>query len=166
MENIEDIVRQNVAFSQGSSAQGWNKVYCEVCGDGKRTKGPRGGWLFEDEMCFYHCFNCGIKGDFDPNREIPLSKDMGTIFKSFGIPASAYKEIVAKKQIGKKGSALNKPKKKKVKTPNLKVPKHFYKLTDADEENIIARKAIKFLRSKNVNPLDYTFYLSTGIGGS
>ena len=69
METIEDIVRSYVPFSHGVSSKGWHSVYCEVCGDGNHSKGPRGGWLFSDEACFYSCFNCGIKTNYDPNRD-------------------------------------------------------------------------------------------------
>ena len=65
--NIEDVVRGHVAFTGRVSSKGWSSTYCEVCGDGKRTQGPRGGWLFVDEIAFYNCFNCGVEGNFDPH---------------------------------------------------------------------------------------------------
>ena len=72
--SVEDLARKYVNFRHGIS-NGWNMTYCEVCGDGSRTKGPRGGWLFTDggETCFYHCFNCGNKENFSTKREHAFS---------------------------------------------------------------------------------------------
>ena len=95
--NIEDVVRQYVIF-KGSSSNGWNHCYCEYCGDGKREKGPRGNWLFSDDMAFYNCWNCGAKASFDPHREIPFSKDMHGIFKSFGIPLRECYALIPKEK--------------------------------------------------------------------
>ena len=85
--NIEDVVRDHVAFTGKVSSKGWNSTYCGVCGDGSRTQGPRGGWLFVDDMVFYNCFNCSCEGNFDPHREFPFSKKMYKIFSSFDLLA-------------------------------------------------------------------------------
>lgn len=160
---IEDLVRKCLSFSS-SSTTGWNKIYCEVCGDGEgRTKGPRGGWLFNGEQAFYHCFNCNCEGSFDPEREFPYGKDMWKILAAFGIPKEEHQSIAYKNR-GKNSITFTKPVKKEIQVEAIPVPDHFYKLSDASDNNIIARKAIDFLwNEKRIKPADYEFYLSTGI---
>ena len=158
---IEDIVRLHVPFTYGIS-KGWNKTYCAVCGDGSRTKGPRGGWLFEGDACFYHCFNCGVDANFDPNREIPFSKYMRNVLDKFGVPSTDYNLIAYSKKLQHNTF-------KKVYTKNtinekiIDIPDHFYKLSDAQVDNVIAINAKEYLYSRHVDPDSYPFYLSTGI---
>jgi hypothetical protein len=165
MQNItiEDLVRKYLNFQFGNSGDGWNKIYCEVCGDGEgRTKGPRGGWRFSDEQAFYHCFNCGINANFDPDREYPYSKDMWRTLECFGIPKEEHQAIAYKNRLQDK--AFVKPVRKEINIDILKIPDHWYKLVDAAPENIIAQKARAFLwDKKRINPSSYDFYLSTGI---
>lgn len=164
MENItiEDLVRRCLNFTFGSSGGGWNRIYCEVCGDGEgRTKGPRGGWLFSGEQAFYRCFNCGIKASFDPEREFPYCKDMWKVLASFGIPEDEHKPIAYKNRL--KDKPFSKPIRKEINIEYLKIPDHFYKLSEAAPENIIAKKAKAFLwDKKRIKSDQYEFYLSTG----
>lgn len=160
---IEDLLRKYVNFKFGVSAQGWNLIYCEVCGDGKREKGPRGGWLFDDEAAFYHCFNCGEDCSFDPNREYPYSKTMWKTLEAFGIPPNEHKPIADKNKI--EGKPFEKPKERKIiKVDSIPIPDYFYSLADAKLDNIVAQKARKFLiEEKAIDPNSHTFFLSTGI---
>ena len=161
---IEDLVKNYLNFKFGMSASGFNKIYCEVCGDGEgRTKGPRGGWRFEGEMAFYHCFNCSINTSFDPTRDKPYSKGMWDVFTAFGIPEDEHKEIAYKNKLNDQVKIL-KPVKKEIQVTPLKIPDHFYKLRDAKPENIIAQQVTKFLwDKKRIRASDYEFYLSTGV---
>ena len=97
--NIEDIVRKYVNFRHGVSGAGWNTVYCEVCGDGSRTKGPRGGWIFSDagQTAFYHCFNCGCNENASTNRDIVFSSGMRDVLDKFGIPSTDYNALLLQK---------------------------------------------------------------------
>ncbi len=162
-KSISDLVNSYVTFNYGMNSKGWSKCYCEVCGDGSRKKGPRGGWLFEGDMAFYHCFNCGVEGNFDPNREHPFSKDMRSIFDAFQIPSKEYNVIAyANKVTGKKGEA-KKPEHKQLAVQYHDVPDHFYLLNEAPLTNTIANEARKFLRENYALTQDsYKFYLSTG----
>lgn len=160
-KTVSDLVFSYVNFPQGMNTGGWSKCYCEVCGDGKRTKGPRGGWSFTDDMAFYHCFNCGVDANFDPNREFPFSKEMRNVFDSFGIPDKEYNFIAYSKiNEGKDGK---KPERKQAVTTYFPIPDHFYKLADASISNKTAVEARLFLKDKYaLSQDDYTFYLSTG----
>lgn len=162
--NIEDLVRLHVPFTYGASS-GWNKVYCAVCGDGSRTKGPRGGWLFDGDACFYHCFNCGIEANFDPNREVPFSKYMRGVFDKFSVPFIDYNLIAYSKKLQK--SAVKKvDTKRNIDVKAIPIPDHFYKLADAQIDDMIAIRAKEYLLSRQVDPDSYPFYLSTGISTS
>jgi hypothetical protein len=162
---IEDIVRSSLDFKNGQNNNGWNKIYCEVCGDGKRTKGPRGGWRFEGEFCAYHCFNCGIDGNFDPTREIAYSTHMSKIFSAFGIPRKDITSLVFAKKVNKSIST-SVPVYKKLELKTLEIPDHFYLLSSADSNNVIAENAREYLRNRFINPESYPYYLSTGISTS
>lgn len=154
---IHDIVNNYLTFSKIS--QGWHVLYCEVCGDGSRTQGPRGGWSFDGDIAFYHCFNCGIKGSFDPTREFPFSKEMRKIFSSFAIPLNEIDLL-----IGKNNLNFNKtvPIKKVFEIPSIPIPDHFYRLDECDISNKIFLKAVKFLEHRQIDFTSYPFYLSTG----
>ncbi len=161
--SIEDIVRKHVPFIHGSG-NGWNRVYCAVCGDGSRTKGPRGGWFFDVDVCFYHCFNCGVDGSFDPHREYACSKNMRDIFEKFNVPKTEYSDIIYSKKLNKENN--NKIEKKENIIKTLDIPNHFYKLSEAKVDNVIAINAKEYLISRNVEPDSYPFFLSTGISDS
>jgi hypothetical protein len=155
--NIEDIVRDHVNF-KGISSSGWNSTYCEYCGDGARTKGPRAGWLFEGDMAFFNCFNCGGEASFDPNREVPMSRDMWGVMRSFNIPLSEVMGLV-KDDRPKKGI-----KKRKLEFNFIDLPDHFYPLKESSGNDEIANLARHHLINKRrINPDKFNFYLSTGI---
>ncbi len=162
--NVEELVRQYVNFRHGVASQGWNVVFCEVCGDGSRTKGPRGGWLFSDggNTAFYHCFNCGCNESFSTNREHAFSKGMRNVFDSFGIPSTEYNGLLLKnKTVAAKGT-VNKP---KVSHVFIDMPDHFSLLKDCDSEQ--AKAAKKFLRDKYaLSTKHFSFYFATGITAS
>jgi len=159
MDTIEDIIKENIDLNQPDH-NGWCKVYCEVCGDGKRTKGKRGGWNFNDEMCFYNCFNCGIDGNFDPNRENPYSKNMWEIFRGFDIPKNEVANIITSKLSSEK---IETRRKERITLPKIDKPDYFQLLTEFPEDDIIADEARYFLwEHYKIKETDYPFYLSTG----
>ena len=158
MDTIEDVVRSYVPFTHGVSSKGWHSVYCEVCGDGARTKGPRGGWLFEGDACFYSCFNCGIKTNYDPNREHPMSKGMYDVFQAFGVPSSEYKTLELKANPERKLK-----RKKKVKLPSIDLPDYFRPIKEYPEDDPLAEAAREFLWDNyKITQDDYPFFLVTG----
>lgn len=157
--NIEDLVRKYVNFRHGVANQGWNLVFCEYCGDGKRTKGPRGGWLFSDggDTCVYHCFNCGCKESFSTNRDYPFSKEMRAVLDSFGIPSLEYNALlyVKSKDVKKK----ERP--KHLNHTVLDIPDHFRLISEMETEDGKAYKS--FLRTEyNLSTKHYSFYGATG----
>lgn len=158
---IEDIIREQLVF-QTNKNSGWNVLYCEVCGDGSRTQGPRAGWKFEDNKAMFNCFNCGISGSFDPDREYAFSKEMKKILNSFGIPIKDVELLTVDKFL--KNESYSIPKKLQLSLKTFDIPDYFYKLSEASENNLIARTAKKFLQEKKaINYESYPFYLSTGI---
>lgn len=157
---LEELIRDYVSFT-GPPSNGWHPCYCEYCGDGSRTKGPRGGWLFTEDAIFYNCFNQGCEGSYAPDRQYPLSKDMAGILESFGIPMKEYKFLELKLKQNSNGPT---------KTPGIHrtpivpiaIPSHFYPLSEADDTNVVANKAKSFLANRRVDWERYPFYLSTG----
>jgi hypothetical protein len=154
---FEDLIRNYVIFT-GNPTQGWHPCYCEFCGDGSRTKGPRGGWLFTEDATFYNCFNQGCEGSYALDRQYPLSKDMADILDAFGVPQTEYKLFQLQHKVSADSS---KPETRRTPILTLDVPKHFYKLEDADEDDIIAEKSRAFLTKRGVNWRKHPYYLST-----
>ena len=156
---IEDIVRSYIPFANRSN-QGWSVVFCEVCGDGSRTQGPRGGWLFQNDKAFYNCFNCSVHGSFDPDREYAYSREMRNILKAFSIPLAETDPLTQKKFL--EGRSAAKPVKRAIAIPTIDMPDYFYPLIAAEPTNSILHKAVRFLDTKGIDFLSYPFYLSSG----
>lgn len=164
-ETIEDVVKKYVPFSHGSR-NGWNPVYCAVCGDGSRTKGPRGGWKFDGETAGYNCFNCGIHGSFTPEEEYPMSKDMKEILLAFGIPKREYAKILFRIR---ETDPSFKPREKtendnlmeQLLAKKIQMPDYLVDLKDALDSNV-GKKALAMLEDKGVDYKDYPFFVSFG----
>lgn len=169
-KSLFDLINTYIAFPFGMPSDGWARCFCEVCGDGSRKKGPRGGWKFEGDFVSYHCFNCGVDANFSPDREFPFSKDMRKVLDAFGIPKKEYLAVAyANKVFSEKKDAdtLKVPEKK---IPPLKffdIPPHFYLLRDAGLDNTVASAARKYLyKEYRLSEESYPFYLSTGQAGA
>lgn len=160
-DNIESIVRDHVTFPAPPSSKGWNNVYCEVCGDGSHTKGRRGGWQFADNIVFYNCFNCGVEGSFDPEREYPFSRHMYVIFKAFNVPLKYCYQLIDRYR--KAGDAPKPVKRPAVKFEVFDIFDHLYLLNDAESTDKAARVAVDHLTEKRrIDPNSFPFMLSTG----
>lgn len=163
---IEDVVRSHVSFSSFDPGS-WNQVYCAVCGDGSRTKGPRGGWKFEGENCSYNCFNCGISGMFTPENEIFMSRDMKQIFEAFGISRREYGRILFRHRNARESTSIKKPEGKKIERvedmvgEGITLPDYLVRLEDAVNTNI-GRKAIEFLEGRYIDYREYPFFVTYG----
>lgn len=154
---FEDLIRNYVIFT-GNPTQGWYPCYCEFCGDGSRKKGPRGGWLFTEDATFYNCFNQGCEGSYAIDRQYPLSKDMAGILDAFGVPQTEYKLFQLQHKTTRDPS---KPEIRRTPIATLDVPKHFYKLEDADDDDVIAAKSKAFLSKRLIDWRTHPYYLST-----
>ena len=156
--SIEDIIKSHLFFNFGTASNGWHRIYCEVCGDGKRVKGPRGGWLFQDKLAFYHCFNCGIDGSFDPDREHCFSKNMKSILEKFSIPIDECRKLCISSL--KSTSKEVKPSKDEIKF--IELPDHILPISKFSTD--VIRNANTFLQSNYGLSVDsYPFHMSTGI---
>lgn len=160
--NVEELIRRYVNFRHGVAGGGWNVVYCEVCGDGSRTKGPRGGFTFNEggEACSYHCFNCGCKESFSINREYPFSKGMRNVFESFGIEEREYNSLLLKK-----GTATAQAKPKVQTHTIIEIPDYFKLLTELSSDEV--KDYREFLKTEYALTIkSYSFYCSTGVTSS
>ncbi len=162
-KNMEDLVKSYINFT-GPPANNWWPCYCEYCGDGSRTKGPRGGWLFTEDAIFYNCFNQGCEGSYSEERDYPLSKNMMAIFEAFGIPKREY-SILKLEHSKNKTSDPSKPKIHRTPIQTIEVPKHFYLLSEAYDDDVIAEEAKKYLATRRIDWKKYPYYLSTGDAG-
>lgn len=158
--SIEDIIRSHVTFT---GAGQWNTCRCLLCGDSKKDAyKARGGWAFEADIAFYSCFNCGYKGSFSPSRAHCWSKGMAKVFEAFGIPKQAIMKLIADTRaslslptIPQRVTRLLQP---------ISLPPHFYSLSQAEPDNLVAQRAKAFLQDeKAISPSSYPFYLSTCI---
>lgn len=167
---IKDVVDAVVSYEEVDH-KGWNKVYCQVCGDGSRTQGPRGGWLFENEDCFYNCFNCGIGGAFTPENDIFMSRDMRTIFDAFGIQSRDYGKVLYRLRGSKGKEFIPKIKSREevdrdkafqaMVASHMEMPDYLVPLLDVLDKPIgVACKIL--LEEKCISPDAYPFYVSIG----
>lgn len=170
--SITDLVNDHVTYEHHFNPNDWNKCYCEVCGDGSRTKGPRGGWSFQGEMAFYSCFNCGIKASYDPNRDFPICRDMRRVLEAFGISIKEARFIADKnKFIDKPVEEESSDSEEAVVKPviNLYVksydsPDYFVPLSTLPDSNVYAEQARAMLWDKyGLKDTSYPFMLSSGL---
>ena len=153
-ETLEDIVRDYINIKTPSS-NGWQKVYCEVCGDGSRKKGPRGGWMLDSDSVSYHCFNCGIKGKLEP--PYTMGADVKTILESFGIPLNKILYL----RLLSTGNITNVTK-EKARFSTIDIPDYFVELKNATTHPFY-KMATNFLTNEKCIDHDkYTFFLSSG----
>lgn len=161
-ETMSDIVEDKVEFADQAHS-GWRSTYCAVCGDGSRTKGPRGGWYLDGDNVRYNCFNCGIKGAFTPEEEIPMSRAMKQIFQAYGI--TEYGRILFKYRDSDNSGKIIKEIKKDPLKDMLKnsfdKPDYLIPLKDVLETDI-GKDCVEFLKTKFLTVDDHEFYISSG----
>ena len=114
-------------------------------------------------MLFYNCYNCGIKGNFDPNREFAFSKNMWGILKAYDIPLRDCYGLI-KHEKGKEPRVV---KPQPLKFDTVELPDHFYPLTDGEDDNPVVQRAMSHLiDERRVDPYSTEFFLSTGYTNS
>jgi hypothetical protein len=159
---IEDVIRANVTFLI-QSTDGWNRLYCELpdCMDGSRTKGPRAGFVLNGDNIGFHCFNCGVGIKHEDSGE-GISTKMLNVLEAFGVPKKDILHVVNAKRVKTPNKKKDKSARPKPQFKTLQIPDHFYKLSEASEDNVIAQNAIAFIEKKKFIKADeYPFYLST-----
>lgn len=152
-DNLESLIRDKVNFSGISN--GWNKVFCEVCGDGKRIKGPRGGWLLRGDIASYHCFNCGIRGSLEP--PYGMSDDVKKILEAFNVSIEEVKLL----GMCKSDIVIQKNPKNIHNHTVIDIPDYFLPLKDCKNHPSYT-KAVDLLNKKCIAVDDYQFFLSSG----
>ena len=160
-ESLENIIRQYVHLEH-ANAKGWFAVLCRVCMDHGK-KGKRASFSFDDEHVGYHCFNCGAKAIYDPNENKVMPKNMIKVLDAFGIPYTAYQQLILdrygsqKLELKTKETAVV-----KIEPHEIALPDIFYKLEDVDDEDQWAMIANYYLTEvRGIDPTSYPFMLST-----
>lgn len=67
MHFVIDYVRNSIPVGWKANSTGWMSGNCPMCihnGQSRADTRKRGGFRFEDDLCSYHCFNCGYKASF------------------------------------------------------------------------------------------------------
>lgn len=158
--NLEEVIRYHVPLPSYCNSRGFYSILCKVCGDHGR-KGLRAGFTFDsDGKVGYHCFNCGIKTKYDPNEYVKISVKMKEVLTAFGIPEEDYKSIYLSNL---KNNNVKNIKKETISQdldpPQISLPSHFYKVLSKTDD-IWSTIAQEYLKSRNFNINDYTFFLS------
>lgn len=163
---IEELIRRYVQLPLQPNNGGWYPILCKVCNDHGR-KGPRAAFKFDDGMAAYHCFNCGAKSaygvDFD---RVP--KEMQEILDAFGVPedeVATLRLTALQKRDGGSGEQVKVVQHKSINPKEIPLPDHFYRLSDATDDDKWAEIARYYLEDRNIEPSDYPFFLSTGVPG-
>jgi DNA primase len=157
--NLEQIIKQYVNLGP-VSATGFQQCLCKVCND-HGEKGLRAGFNFSNNQVGYHCFNCKHDARYTPGSS--LSNDMVILLSAFGVPEEKYKTIAFFDiKNGVKTTKTSLP--TAYDPPTIELPKHFYKLSDADPDDKWTIIAENYLEERGVNPTEYPYMLSTGEG--
>lgn len=156
---LEEVLRQYVHLPH-VNAKGWNTCVHLVCDHG--NKGSRAAFLFNDDVTVFHCYNCGMKTKYDPSSHKTMPPNMMKILDDFGIPDSDWQQIVfGNLTLQTKKSSTFQADQIKIEPMVLPTPEDFYFLRDADEEDVWATKAKKYLKNeRGIHWADYPFMLS------
>jgi hypothetical protein len=131
--------------------------------DGKRTKGPRAGFILNGDNIGFHCFNCGTSVKCEEESD-GISNKMLNVLEAFGVPKKDVLRVVTAKKIKNPNKKTEKTSRPRPQFKHIQIPDHFYKLSDAAEDNVIAQKAREFIeKEKYIKADEYPFYLSTAI---
>lgn len=155
MDNLESLIRQYVILGK-KSPHGYEIVKCLVCSDYKE----RGGFKFENDSCFYSCFNCGIKCGHDSSKDKhKISKKFKETLLSFGLPEDDITRIISfnffkeqKTKVEKIETGLEFPS-KEIKLPNKSV------LVSSNKSDW-CEVAKHYIESRNLNINDLEWYVT------
>ena len=170
MINLREIIERHVLLSPIPTRNGWYAILCPVCGDHGK-KGARAAFRFDTDFdCSYNCFNCGHTAGFKHDQQQSVSGAMETVFTSFNIPdtewGGLHLQVLSNTgQHSRTGHDVSPGKRSSIEPAILKIPSHFYKLSDADpEDDPVVWLARDYLQNdRGINPDSYPFYLSTGV---
>lgn len=154
-EDLESLIRRYVVLGK-PSAKGFHGVKCQVCHDYKE----RGGFKFDGESCGYACFNCSVKGRYEPDSGYKMSDKMREILNAFGIPNDEIDRVVGARFFKKDSAAKKQDENPGMSFPSKDValPKDSYKITtDASPWCAVARF---YLESRGIAPDSMPFYVS------
>jgi DNA primase len=161
VSTLENVIRQYVHLEPPTN-KGWCAVLCKVCND-RGHKGKRAAFRFEGENVAYHCFNCGIKPTYDPERHDIMPKEMKKVLRDFGIPDEEWQQVifnnmtVERKERKKKHIAEL----KSIEPDEIPLPKEFYLLSNAKQNDNWAIIATDYLlENRKLDPTSYPFMLS------
>jgi hypothetical protein len=152
---LEDIIRRHVHLPPAESS-GFHKVLCPVCHDHGR-KGLRAGWKFEGETVGYFCFNCDAAARWERGQR--LSKNMRNILHAFGVTDDELREIALESLQAVDFSKVEK-KRPSFEPKRLEMPPHFYRLTEAEIDDVWADRIWLYLERRGQNPETFPFYMS------
>lgn len=167
--DFESAIRQYV-FLGRPTAKGWCNVLCKVCNDHGR-KGPRAGFVFEQDNFGYHCFNCEIKASFSKFSVDMPSDDMERILSAFGVPSDfidSLRMIVIHNRTdgGASAGAQILQRSKTTGARVIEMPSYFERLSDLPEDDLLRIVAEDHLREERaMSVTDYPFYVTRGVKG-
>ena len=134
-KTLEEVVRLHVNIGRKNS-KGWEECLHTSCDHGR--KGNRAAFLFENGQTAFHCFNCGTKTVYDPETHEQMPSKMVGVLRDFNIPDDEWKSVLFTSMAARnEGSQANTQQKQKViiEPPEIQLPRHFYRLKDADPDD-------------------------------
>ena len=159
VKTLESIIRQYVKLGR-KNAKGWEGCVHTTCDHGK--KGDRAAFLFEDGSAAFHCFNCGVKTGYNPLTSHGMPQKMEAVLDDFGIPRDEWEGLmfhalklrddgITPEMKAKELAIIPKP---------LDIPKEFYLLDLADEDDKWAEIARYYLEDRMIDPNTHPFMLA------
>lgn len=160
--SLEEVIRSYVKLDQPNN-QGWYPTLHLGCDHGR--KGNRAAFRFGDGDVAFHCFNCGVKTTYLPAKHRSMPRKMERILNDLHVPDDEWKKVVFT-NLSKHHPQTTHQKQEflDLEPIELTLPKHFYKLSNNQEDKwaIIAWDYLE--NQRGVDPSKHDFYLSTGEG--
>lgn len=156
---LKQLIEQRVTLAHRPNGHGYFATLCKVCNDHGK-KGPRAGFMFDDEAVRYNCFNCGHGASYDPNEDDTMPRKMATVLEAFGIPETDWRAVLFHGLELREGGYAAAPTHKfiDIEPKEVAYPKFFYPLAD-DPADDFAQYAIEYLASRQIDWKTRPFHL-------
>lgn len=157
---LEQVIRQYVQVPLTPSGGGWFPVLHTTCDKGH--KGPRAGFRFDGDSVAFHCFNCSMATGYDPDKHRSMPRKMVQIMEDFNIPEDEWRKVEFTSLARQNSSELKITPEKKVSIEPLELdlPKTFYKLKDAANDDPWKEIAEWYLSERGLSPDSADYMLS------
>ena len=160
MNELEQLIREHVILNAPND-KGWCTTIHQGCDHG--TKGPRAGFIFDEDSISFNCFNCSLSTKINLSQSYGLPPKFRAMLSDFGISDKNLDDIgfnlfrQNSANRSSNGKEKTRTKIKSIKPITLDLPKGFDLLDlnggEADQ------KIIDYLSKRLIDPDSYPFMI-------